>query len=125
MTVYGIPLGQGAPLPQLTTIYMRATYDTLQRWLADLQYNAVRRIETPSLLTTFVRENDGRPLRGVLLAPNLVMTRQKSFYQLKDDGKAVVLADEQVVDQYDVRVLQFRYKELQDEWKASHQHSRT
>jgi len=92
----------------------------LLRWLSSLEYNAVRRIESPTIFTTCVRD-DGRPLRGVLLAPDLVMTRQKNFYQLKDNGSASLILHSDVARQYDISVLRLRYKELQDQWKEQHQ----
>lgn len=92
----------------------------LLRWLASLEYNAVRRIETPSLLTTCVRD-DGRPLRGVLLTDDLCLTRQKNFFALsKDRTKAVPVSHAAVAKVYPLRDLQERYKALQDEWKTAH-----
>jgi hypothetical protein len=103
----GQPRQQGQPLAALT------------RWLAELQYNSVRRIETPSLLNTISR-TDGRPLRGVLLMTDLVMTRQKTFYRIVDQGSAIPLTNTEVADQYDVAELQEKYKSLQEEWKSAH-----
>jgi hypothetical protein len=90
----------------------------LVRWLAGLQYNAVRRIETPSLLTTVVQA-DGRPLRGVLLADDLCLTRQRTFYQITD-GKATPISHDDVAAKYDVEKLQQDYRKLQDQWKHAH-----
>jgi hypothetical protein len=92
----------------------------LLRWLESLEYNAVRRIETPSLFTTCVRD-DGRPMRGVLLMDDLCMTRQKTFYALSDDRTRAVPVSHAVVSKaYRLQELQDRYKALQDEWKVAH-----
>jgi hypothetical protein len=88
----------------------------LLHWRAQLEYNAIRRVETLALLNTIVR-TDGRPLRGVLLADDLCLTRQRAFYRIVN-GKAILISNEDVAFQYDVQMLQEQYRTLQEEWKV-------
>lgn len=93
---------------------------SLARWLAALEYNMVRRIETPPVPgVTIVRDDNGLALRGVLIADDLYLTRKREFFRITDGTIATAVSVEAVAESYDLEVLCNRYKELQDEWKAA------
>lgn len=92
----------------------------LARWLAALEYNMVRRIETPPVPgVTIVRNDNGLALRGVLIADDLYLTRKREFFRITNGTIATAMTIEEVAESYDLESLRHRYKELQDEWKQS------
>lgn len=90
----------------------------LMRWLAQLNWKHIRRIER---LQPKVVRDDKRPLRGVLLADDLCMTRERAFYKISANGKrANPISFDDVAHQYDLGELQAVYRSMQDRWKQAH-----
>lgn len=84
----------------------------LARWLAQIHYNAVRRIEQ----TFETIKLDRHDLRGFLIAEDLVLTRKRVFCKIV--GKqAVPQSIEEVAANYNLERLQEKYREAQEAWK--------
>lgn len=87
------------------------------RWVAQLKYNHIRRVE--SLFENAIR-SDGRPLRGIQVSDDLVLTRQRMFYRIVDNGtRAEVTTLTKVSQNYNLRDMQVKYRAVQDAWKAA------
>lgn len=87
------------------------------RWVAQLKYNHIRRVE--SLFENAIR-SDGRPLRGIQVSEDLVLTRQRMFYRIVDNGtRAEVTTLTKVSQNYNLRDMQVKYRAVQDAWKAA------
>jgi hypothetical protein len=95
----------------------KETLKPLTRWIAQLQYNHIRRVES---LFEHALRLDGKPLRGIALADDLVITRQRAFYRIMDNGtRAEPYTLSQVSKNYNLRDMQIRYRAVQDAWKAA------
>jgi len=90
----------------------------LARWLAQLHYNAIRNVET--IHPTAIRTDNDKPLRGVLVADDLFLTRQRQFFrcQMLGTGEvAVPMSLEEVAANYNLDAMQSRYRSAADAWK--------
>ena len=81
----------------------------LTRWLHDLEYNDIRRGETILTVPVTVGKTR-RVLRGVQLAPDLVLGRDRKFYKLMGDH-AHKIPLYLVCEQYDLDALIKGYRE--------------
>ena len=93
----------------------------LMRWLSQIHYNAVRQIETP--FANVVTSDQSKPLRGFKIADDLVLTRKRTFYQIKG-VQAVPMSIEEVSANYNLQSLQERYREATEAWKTSQRRRR-
>lgn len=99
-------------MPQPIQLAPRAA---LMRWLAQIHYNAVRNIEASFGVTA---ADTGKPLRGFMIADDLVLTRKRTFYQIKG-AQAAPLSIEVVSANYNLRAMQDRYRKATEAWKTS------
>lgn len=95
--------------------------EALQRWLAQLQNpdtstNPIRRIEV--LSETIRRSDNNKLLRGFMIADDLCMTRQRSFFRV-DGDKATPVSIEEVAANYNLESMQARYRTAMDAWKSA------
>lgn len=88
----------------------------LTRWLAQLHYNHIRQVET--LQESVSRLEDGKPLRGILVAPDLVLTRQRAFYVI-NGAIAIPASLETVAAKYNLDAMQASYRIAMDAWKSA------
>lgn len=88
----------------------------LIRWLSQIHYNAVRQIETP--LPNVTTTDKSKPLRGFKIAEDLVLTRKRTFYQIRG-VQAVPVSIEEVSANYNLQALQARYREATEAWKTA------
>lgn len=86
----------------------------LMRWLAQLHYNAIRNIETVSENVT--QTDRARPLRGFLIADDLVLTRKRTFYKIVG-AQASPISVEEVAANHNLESLQERYRTAVIAWK--------
>jgi len=98
-----------------------APITALARWLAQIQYNHARRLETGIENVTRADE-PSKPLRGVHIADDLVLTRNRTFYQIIG-LTAVLLTPEQVAARYNLADLQARYRSAVESWKSQRRRS--
>lgn len=77
-------------------------------WLDGVAYRDIRRAESVQTVDVTVGSNSTRPLRGVAIAPGLVLGRDKKFYRVLD-GHAVVMPASLVVEQFDLKQLKHGY----------------
>src|SRR5215467_2867107 len=85
--------------------------EALMRWLAQLQYNAIRNIET------VITEVEQRPsFRAFRIADDLCITRNRVFYQIIGK-KAVQISIADVSANYNLEQMQTRYRSAVDTWK--------
>jgi hypothetical protein len=96
----------------------RSPRTALMQWLAQLHYNQIRRIET---LFSAVAP-DKRPLRGVLIAEDLCLTRKRAFYRIIGE-RAVLLSIEDVAANYSLGVMQSTYRAAMESWKSQRRRS--
>lgn len=91
-----------------------------QRWLVQLRdhanpaYTYIRRVE---LGFDAIRSDTKKPLKGVRVASNLVMTRNLMFFQLIGRKKARAMSLEEVATQYSIDELRDTYRKAMDAWK--------
>lgn len=77
----------------------------LLQWTESLEYRDIRLAESVQTVEVMVGSGSNRkPLRGVNVAPDLVLGRDRQFYKILD-GHAAVLPVSQVVEQYNVQDL--------------------
>lgn len=88
--------------------------EALRRWLAQIHYNAIRNIETA--FPHITRSDRARPLRGFKIADDLVLTRKRTFYQIKGPD-ARPLTVEEVSANYVLETLQMEYRKATQMWK--------
>lgn len=88
----------------------------LSRWLAQIHYNNVRNVETSHLGIT--RTDNQKPLRGLLVAEDLVLTRKRVFYKITGK-KATPMSLEEVAANYNLETMQEKYRAAAEEWKNS------
>lgn len=91
----------------------------LQKWLAQIPYNSIRRVERAF---DDVYRADGKMLRGLMVADNLCLTRQREFFVVGNDGKkstATPISNEEVAQHYNIADLQNEYRDAQDRWKST------
>jgi hypothetical protein len=93
----------------------------LMRWLAQIHYNAVRQIETP--FVGVITSDRSKPLRGFKIADDLVLTRKRTFYQIKGP-QAVPVSIEEVAANYNLQSMRAKYREATEVWKSSHRKRR-
>lgn len=86
----------------------------LMKWLSQIHYNAVRQIETP--FPNVVTTDTAKPLRGFLLADDLVLTRKRTFYQIMG-VQAIPLSIEEVSANYNLAAIQAKYRSAMESWK--------
>lgn len=94
----------------------------LQRWLAQIHYNAIRNIETA--FPNIIQSDRARPLRGFKIAEDLVLTRKRAFYRIVGT-KAVPVSVEEVSANHNLELLQSSYRTATEAWKNSQRHRRT
>jgi hypothetical protein len=99
----------------------RTKMDALCRWLGQLRasdargFNSIRRVE--ELFENTTRTDDPNvALRGVLVADDLVLTRQRMFYQLRD-GNATPVSIHFVAAHFDLDAIKTRYRKTQEQWR--------
>lgn len=80
----------------------------LARWLEQLKYNDIRRAESFQSVT-FQDGKKRKQLRGVMVADDLCLSRNRLFYKILDD-KAVVMPLSLVAEQYNVEALISGYR---------------
>lgn len=93
----------------------------LARWLAQIHYNAVRRVEA-----TFahVKPVDSKlALRGLKLADDLVLSRKRTFYRIAG-SRAEPLSIEEVAANYNLEAMQVAYRVAQESWKSTQRTAR-
>jgi hypothetical protein len=94
--------------------------NALMRWLAQLHYNHIRNVEQ---LHGAVMSDQKSPLRGVMIADDLCLTRKRAFYRV--DGKfAQPISVEEVAANYDLTALQSQYRKATDSWKTTRRFAR-
>lgn len=79
--------------------------EQLKDWLQKLYYRQIRGSESPLPGLT----GEGKRIRGLTLAPNLFLARDKHFYEVAD-GVAKRLTPEQVLQNYDLDTLRKLYR---------------
>lgn len=86
----------------------------LSAWTASLDYTLIRSVESlqPS---SFV---DGRRVRGLLLAPGLVLARDGQFYDTREKT-AVHLSPAKVLEQYPVQQVKDMFNVAWDSTRAA------
>lgn len=100
------------PMPETSTVL-------LARWLGQLHYNHIRRIE--SIHETAIRTDTNKPLRGAKIAEDLCLTRKRELFRvvpMGEDIEAHPISVEDVAASYRLRDLQMEYRLLQDAWRA-------
>lgn len=85
-----------------------STVVRLTRWLRGLEYNDIRSAETMQVVPVHVGRQK-RPLRGVLVAPDLCLGRDRKFYRIIDDH-AIPVPLYLVSEQYSLDTLMQAYK---------------
>jgi hypothetical protein len=93
----------------------------LTRWLAQIHYNAVRNIEASFAGVT--TSDTAKPLRGFKIADDLVLTRKRTFYQIKG-AIAAPLSIEAVSANYNLKTMQASYRAATEAWKSSRRRRR-
>lgn len=93
----------------------------LIRWLSQIHYNAVRQIETSFASVT--TSDRGKALRGFQIAESLVLTRKRTFYEIRG-AQAVPLSVEEVSANYNLKAMQEKYRTAMEAWKTSQRRRR-
>lgn len=86
----------------------QSTLALLLDWLDGLAYRDIRRAESVQTAPIHVGQV-ARPLRGVRIAPDLVLGRDRQFYRIIDDH-AVVIPTALVIQQYTLRDITRGYE---------------
>lgn len=79
-------------------------HSALAAWLQQLRYTVIRALETPQP----ARHPDGRGLRGILLTHDIVLTRERRLYVVRD-GRASQLDEAATLSRVSLRALQRGY----------------
>jgi hypothetical protein len=90
----------------------------LARWLQQVRYNDVRRAESFQPITLL----NGKRLRGVMVAPDLCLSRSRTFFKIIDKDHAVVIPLTLVAEQYSLDAIKQGYadaKKTQKRKRAS------
>lgn len=91
--------------------------EALARWLAQLHRNNIRNVET---LHDAIRSDTHKPLRGLMVADDLCLMRQREFHriQMTAQGKqstSISLAE--VAANYNLAAIQECYRDATNAWK--------
>lgn len=93
--------------------------EALLRWLAQVPYNSIRRVERAF---DDVQREDGKMLRGLMVAEDLCLTRQREFFLVTHDNEKAIakqITFDEVVAKYSLDDLQTEYRGAQERWKSS------
>lgn len=92
--------------------------EALQRWLAQLitdnGTNRLRRVE--QAIAQVVRKDNGKHLRGLLVADDLCLTRRRTFFRI-NGTLAEEVSLEEVAANYNLTAMQEKYRAATDAWK--------
>lgn len=99
--------------------------EALRRWLAQLisdnGTNRLRRVET--LFAHVTRDDTQKHLRGLMIADDLCITRNRMFFRV-DGTHAVPVSLEEVAANYNLDTLQTKYRAAMDTWKNAQRRRR-
>lgn len=90
----------------------------MARWLSHLHYNHIRNVEV--IHPTALRSDNEKPLRGIMVADDLCLTRKREFFrcQMLGTGEvAVPMSVEEVAANYNLESMQAKYRRAMEAWK--------